>query len=294
MRQGGCAAVGGETAMAFVKEEIQFAGNIPFAFYETDAKQVMIHCHDSLELNYIAGGCGHYIIEDQTYPITPGDIFLINHREHHMAVHDGNLSMLVYVFDARFVWDMPQESDYLKPFFQRRAGVLNRIAPASKWYPKLKEALFQIREEYEQQGVGWELMLRAWLMVSLAQCYRHYQEQNALDPQDGRQRSYQRIRGVVEYIHAHFTEEIMLSDLSEAAMMSPSYLSAYFSSVMKMRIFDYIEQVRVNHARLLLRSTELSVLEVALQSGFRSSSYFNRVFKKIMGMTPGQYRQNKK
>ncbi|MFQ9985893.1 MAG: helix-turn-helix transcriptional regulator, partial [Lachnospiraceae bacterium] len=76
--------------------------------------------------------------------------------------------------------------------------------------------------------------------------------------------------------------------------MSPSYLSAYFSSVMKMRIFDYIEQVRVNHARLLLRSTELSVLEVALQSGFRSSSYFNRVFKKIMGMTPGQYRQNKK
>lgn len=93
--------------MAFKKEQIFFAPGFPFAMYETNARQVMIHCHDCLEVNLIKKGCGHYLIENHTYGIRENDIFIINNSEHHMAVHEEELSMLVFVFSPEFVWNSP-------------------------------------------------------------------------------------------------------------------------------------------------------------------------------------------
>lgn len=279
--------------MSYIRETFNFSKKIPFAFYETDSRQEMIHSHDCLELNYITDGSGYYLIEDKTYSITKGDIFIINNLEHHMAIHENNLKMQVFVFDQNFVWDSSDEYDYLKPFFERGAGFSNKIDQSSVKYHPIKNAIFHIKEEYELQNNGWELMTKAWLMVSLALLYRYYSDQNALDTVVQRN-SYQRIRKVVEYIHENFAEELSLAELSEVALMTKTYLSAYFSNVMHMRVFDYIELVRVNHAKVLLQTTDLSILEIAFQSGFKSSSYFSRVFKKIMNITPGEYRKIKR
>lgn len=280
--------------MPFLKEKINFEDPIPFLFYETDARQVMIHCHDCLELNLILKGSGHYIIEDASYPIEPGDIFLINDSEHHMAVHDGTLSMLVFVFDKQMVLDGPGEYDYLKPFFQRGKGFSNKVDPGCEAYASIRDSLLSLKKEYLEQKEGWPLLIKAYLLVALGKFYRHYQMQNVLDASSYSATSYARIRNVVEYIHSHFDEPLTLGELASHAMMSKNYLSALFTETMHLSLFDYIEQVRVNHARLLLQTTEDSILDIALKSGFHSSPYFNRVFKKLMNMTPGQYRKTVK
>lgn len=280
--------------MAFLKEDIHFDDPIPFAFYETDARQVMIHCHDCLELNLILSGTGHYIIEDHSYPIEPGDIFLINNSEHHMAVHDGSLSMLVFVFDAGFIWASPEEYDYLKPFFERSSCFSNKVNQDSQAYPLIKESLGKLRQEYLEKREGWPLLIKAYLLVALGEFYRYYQGLEALKVSSVNSISYERIRSVVEYIHEHFDEPLTLTELASHAMVSKNYLSAIFTETMKLSLFDYIEQVRIHHARLLLQTTQDSILDIALKSGFRSSPYFNRVFKKIMHMTPGQYRKGAK
>lgn len=279
--------------MSYIKETFNFSKQCPFLFYETNSRQEMIHSHDCLELNYIVDGTGHYLIEDKTYPIEPGDIFVINNMEHHMAIHKSNLKMFVFVFDQNLVWDLADEYDYLKPFFERNKSFSNKINQASDKYVLIKDSILHIKDEYELQSHGWELMTKAWLMVTLALLNRYYNEQNALDT-IVQANSYQRIRKVVEYIHENFAEEISLSKLSEVALMTKTYLSAYFSNVMHMRVFDYVELVRVTHAKLLLKTTDLSILEIAFQSGFKSSSYFSRVFKKIMNITPNEYRKNER
>lgn len=278
--------------MPFLKEDIHFEEPIPFAIYKTDARQVMIHCHDCLELNLILGGTGHYIIEDSSYLIEPGDIFLINNSEHHMAVHDGSLSMLVFVFDTGFIWDTPEEYDYVKPFFERSSRFSNKVLQNSQAYPLIKESLLRLQKEYLEQREGWPLLIKAYLMVALGEFYRYYQGLEALKANSSSSTAYSRIRNVIEYIHEHFDEPLTLNQLADYAMVSKNYLSAVFSENMKLSLFDYIEQVRINHARLLLQTTEDSILDVALKSGFHSSPYFNRVFKKIMHMTPGQYRKS--
>lgn len=283
-----------EIFMPFLKEDIQFEGPISFAFYETDARQIMIHCHDCLELNLILGGTGHYIIENSSYLIEAGDIFLINNSEHHMAVHDGSLSMLVFVFDTGFIWDTPEEYGYVKPFFERNSHFSNKVRQDSQAYPLIRDSLLRLQKEYLEQREGWPLLIKAYLMVALGEFYRYYQGMDALKTDSSVSIAYARIRNVVEYIHAHFDEPLTLSQLADYAMVSKNYLSAIFSDTMKLSLFDYIEQVRVNHARLLLQTTEESILNIALKSGFHSSPYFNRVFKKLMHMTPGQYRKSVK
>lgn len=276
--------------MSYIKETFNFSKEMPFSFYETDSRQEMIHSHDCLELNYIIDGTGYYLIEDKSYPIEKGDIFLINNLEHHMAVHENNLKMLVFVFDQSFVWESADEYDYLKPFFERGNSFSNKINRGSDTYEEIRDAILHIKEESEQQKVGWVLMTKAWLMVSLAMFYRYYSGQNALDAHTQRN-SYERIRKVVEYIHNNFSEELSLEELSSIALMNKSYLSGLFTKVMHMRVFDYIELVRINHSKVLLKTSDLSILEIALESGFKSSSYFSRIFRKLMGMTPNEYRK---
>lgn len=279
--------------MSYIKENFHFTKSMPFLFYETKDRQEMIHSHDCLELNYIIDGEGYYLIENKSYEIKPGDIFVINNMEHHMAVHEKSLSMLVFVFDQSFVWEASDEYDYLKPFFQRGHSFSNRITEEAGQYEQIKDAIFHMKEEYVLQETGWELITKSWLMVTLALLYRYYSACDALD-KEIRNSSYERIRSVVEYIHENFAEELTLSELADIVHMNKTYLSTCFSNGMHMKVFDYIELVRVNQAKVLLKTTDQSVLDIALQCGFKSSSYFARIFKRTMGVTPMQYRKNKR
>lgn len=279
--------------MAFKKEKVIFDRGIPFVMYETNARQVMIHSHDCLEINLIQKGSGHYLIENCTYPINEQDIFIINNVEHHMAVHDGSLSMLVIVFEPGFVWSSPDEYSFLNPFFQQKKAFSNTVDKAYPQYGEMLDCLRRMQEEYAACEEGWKLMLKSNLLMFLAYLNRYYMSFHSLYESSGQEQGYSRLRSTVEYIHAHFDRNLTLQELARQAAMGKSYFSSYFSDTMKMTVFDYIERVRVNHAAMLLKATSDNILDIALQSGFHSSSYFNRVFKKIMKMTPGAYRKSK-
>ena len=119
----------------------------------------------------------------------------------------------------------------------------------------------QLQKEYSERREGWPLLIKAYLLAALGEFYRYYQDMAALKAHSSRSVSYERVRDVIEYIHEHFAEPLTLAQLAERAMISKNYLSSVFSETMKLSLFDYIEQVRVNHARLLLQTTQDSILE---------------------------------
>ncbi len=279
--------------MAFKKEEIIFDQGFPFIMYETNARQVMIHSHDCLEINLILSGTGQYMIENRIYPIGPEDIFIINNAEHHMAVHKGDLTMLVFVFPPEFVGSSPENGAFLDLFFRRGRFFSNTVDKSFAFYDQITGHLRSIAEEYNGQEEGRELMIRAHLLMVLGYLNRYYESMHALAPAGWQNRGYSRLRGVVEYIHANFEKDMTLAELAGQAAMGKSYFSYYFANTMKMPVSAYIEQVRISHGAMLLKTTDESVLEIALRSGFHSSAYFNRVFKKVMHMTPGAYRKSK-
>lgn len=97
-----------------------------------------------------------------------------------------------------------------------------------------------------------------------------------------------------EYIAEHFTEDISLSDVAEKAGISAGYLSTLFSRQLQCKYVDYLNQIRITRACTYLAHTVLKTYEVAYRVGFRDEKYFSRVFKRIKGMNPKEYRQSLK
>ena len=96
----------------------------------------------------------------------------------------------------------------------------------------------------------------------------------------------------ITFIDTDLAADLSLRTISHALNISSSYLSTSFKKETGQTITDYINRRRISHAKHLLRSTALQVQTVAQQCGIIDVHYFSKVFKKIVGITPKQYRQN--
>ncbi|MFC3039187.1 helix-turn-helix transcriptional regulator [Virgibacillus xinjiangensis] len=97
---------------------------------------------------------------------------------------------------------------------------------------------------------------------------------------------------VASYIMENFAQQITLQQMAEQFHVHPSHLSRKFKQETTVTVMDYIHIHRINHAKLLFQEGNANILEVATMSGFNSSSYFNRIFKKVTNQTPSMYIKN--
>lgn len=98
------------------------------------------------------------------------------------------------------------------------------------------------------------------------------------------------IRSVREYILTHLAEPITTEDLSRATGMNRTYLCKRFQEEANMTVNHYVTAVKMDEARRLLEVTKKTSAEIAEVLGYSSQSYFQSVFKKSTGKTPGEYR----
>ncbi|MCR5836475.1 MAG: response regulator [Lachnospiraceae bacterium] len=98
------------------------------------------------------------------------------------------------------------------------------------------------------------------------------------------------IRETCDYISEHYMEDISLSYMADYLGISSGYLSTLFAQNVKCGFVDYLNQVRIGRACSYLEQNYLKTYEVAYKVGFRDEKYFSKVFKKMMGMSPREYR----
>lgn len=94
-----------------------------------------------------------------------------------------------------------------------------------------------------------------------------------------------------EYIRAHLSEDLSLESLAAQANLSPVYFHKLFSAHLGMTPAAFVLSCRIVAAKAMLKTSELSIAEIAARCGFSSQSYFNYKFKEITGETPLQYRK---
>jgi AraC-like DNA-binding protein/ligand-binding sensor protein len=92
------------------------------------------------------------------------------------------------------------------------------------------------------------------------------------------------------YIQEHQTEELSLSQVAKAVNMSSYYFCKMFKKVAGINFTDYVARIRIEKSKNLLLNPNLRVSEIAFEVGFQSLTHFNRVFKKILGQSPTEYR----
>jgi len=98
------------------------------------------------------------------------------------------------------------------------------------------------------------------------------------------------IKRAREYIHEHQAEELSLTQVARAVNMSTFYFCKMFKKVAGINFTDYVARVRIEKSKNLLLNPNLRVSEIAFEVGFQSLTHFNRVFKKLLGQSPTDYR----
>lgn len=94
----------------------------------------------------------------------------------------------------------------------------------------------------------------------------------------------------LDYIDSHYTEELTLDNIADFSGFSKYHFTRLFKQYTDSTFYDYLIYRRIKAAEELLANPELSITEIALQSGFSSISTFNRIFKQKKGCTPSEYR----
>ena len=97
---------------------------------------------------------------------------------------------------------------------------------------------------------------------------------------------------IMDYVENHYTEKLLLSDISELEGLSVSYLSHFFRDMLGLSFQEYIALRRFERARKMVEQTNRSITEICMECGFSDYRYLNKVYKAQLGYTPMEYRNS--
>ena len=211
---------------------------------------------------------------------TPGDILLIPPMEENILTGDAQASVLLLGLQSEFIRDNLNGH-----------GILfcdSSVAPHKDYMP-LKRLILSIYGKYQDVSNPDVLSLMGLLYLLLSEL-KIFQPESLSDA-DISERYQDRVRAIEAYIDLHCNEPISLPQIASAFYLTPQYFSAFMKTAFHQNFKPYLTQRRLFYAGRDLRSTDLSVMEIALKNGFGSISVFRNNFTNFYKMSPLEYRK---
>jgi AraC family transcriptional regulator len=157
---------------------------------------------------------------------------------------------------------------------------------------QIEASVMMLLGELQQENTGSSLYVESLTNLLAINLIRQYATSNThLAIREGGLPQHQLMQ-VLEYIDAHLDRDIKLVDLAALLDMSQFHFSHVFKQSMGIPPYQYLLQQRIERAKLLLKQTERSIVEIALDCGFSSHSHLSKQFRQFTGMTPTAYRLN--
>ena len=101
----------------------------------------------------------------------------------------------------------------------------------------------------------------------------------------------EKIKTILKYVEEHYADRITIDDMAALTFYSKSHFMKFFRTHMGISFIEYLNDYRLTIAERLLKTSDASILEIAQMSGFDNLSYFNRLFKRKYGQSPGRQRR---
>ena len=239
------------------------------------------HTHNHMELFFIVGGKGQFLIEDQLHPVDVNNLVIINPNVVHTEV-SLNAQPLEYIVlgVAGIQLATSDTSD-------GQFSILDHFESA-----EISGCLRNILREMAQKNTGYEDVCQAYMEILIIRLMRS----TALAvPSESQMISVNRqCAAVRRYIDLHFKEALTLEQLAEEGHMNKFYLSHAFKREFGVSPINYMISKRIEESKYLLAETDLSMTQIAQLLGFSSLSYFSQVFRRTQSVTPMEYRQSQR
>lgn len=236
------------------------------------------------EICYINRGSVEWWIDNQLYEVGPGNVFINKPGEWY-----GGSNAMFHPSEVYWVQIEFQENGALpsltlsatKRLRNEMAGMQSRFFSAS---PEIKGHFDQLLEEYRRFQVYATLAARAALHQIIVTTIRDHSNQSVTSHSSDIERALQ-------WIDRHRTENYTVEDAASIANMSPGYFHKRFLDEVGFTPGEYRMRRRIHLAKYLLRDREMPITDIAFMLGFSTSQYFATVFRKLVGLSPRDYRQ---
>ena len=262
---------------------------------ENGHPDILFHWHTDVEMIYVHEGKAQFHIDDDYFNSEKGDIILIRPNALH-SIHPINderhyMDAINFHLDLMGYSAMDQASiNYLQPLYNGQLDLTHVIKPKDTAYAEIRQCLLAAMETGYFRKAHYEFQLKAQLNQLFYLLFENgYVISKDLSPEGYRKE--EKIRSIIDYINAHYQEDLSIDQLAGICGYSSTHFMNFFKKHLGVSCIEYLIQFRLRKAAELLQHSNLSVLEISSQAGFNNLSNFNRQFKKYYQMTPSQYRK---
>lgn len=263
-------------------------------FYKYDIGFIRWHWHNEIEFAVMKKGVGEFFFLDKSFKLSEGEgVFINSNTLHQIKPVTPDSTMIAIVFNPILISGQQFsyiDKNYVSPIINNNTFKFVKLSEEESTSGTIVSRLHSIYNLYEKKKFAYELEIKSslcslWinlisdLINPIKQSYKITNHEE------------KRIKTMMEYIHNNFYNKITLDDISSSVHISKSECCRSFQKYLKMTPFEYLMQYRIIKASALIQNTNKSLAEIATLVGFNDTSYFTKIFKRFINLSPRDYRK---
>lgn len=280
----------------YFTKDTSFPFFIQYGYHDED---VPLHLHaDFAELVIVMNGTAMQQVDNDSYFIKKGDVFVLGDEIQHGYTSTNKLSICNIMFQPKTLL----ESDYdirklpgfhalfvIEPYLTKKHEFQSHLSLNLQQFEQIRSLTDTMLKEYESTAPGRKTMLSSYFMLLTTLLSRFYNL-----PSQNSETNTINIAKSVSYMENNFTENISIDELARISHLSTRHFTRLFTASYHITPGNYILSLRMQYACQLLKTTKETVSEIALQTGYGDSNYFSRQFHKFYGISPREYRNEQR
>lgn len=257
------------------------------------------HEHEYVQIWFVSKGICEHKISGRVSQLKAGQFFIVPPlAAHQVKIIDDSLiygvdfPLELISGDNLFNTNVKSEdriTEDCASFMKNLLSVQGKYKVSKRMSARLEVIIKKMFEIYVKKPMFCALELKAYLIRLLTYMFRAVAEGSAdLEYYDTYRTA---IDEVMLYTVEHLSEKLYVSDAAQQAQMSVTSFNAYFKKFVGKTYVEYVNNLRIERAKVILLGASYDISEVGNEVGISDLSYFNRIFKRIVGMSPGSFRK---
>lgn len=245
--------------------------------------------HTEMEIMFLKSGYGKVKTSCGEFSLIPGDICIFRNNENHcieLTDKDSTVDTVSLLISPKIIMDY----NILQCFADKEHKIHNRLDRENPMIEKIRQLILEIEHEFTGEHSDYSLMVKNMVETIFILLTRHFFEAVEGKLSLTGKTNFGSIEDSMDYIDEHLTDPLKLEDLALVANMSKTYYTTIFKKLKGISPWEYIISKRIDLAISLMKENNMTILELALKSGFNSTANFNRAFKRCTGKTPTEFR----
>ncbi len=273
---------------------------LPFSIYNgtlDDSDPIInIHWHEEIEILIVENGYCDCMINLENYVAEKGDIIIVKPQALHSfsIINHNNLDWSSIVFNLEILKSSSTDGcliKYLAPILNNEHELPCIIKNNSLGHKEILACLKNILRTFTEKNIAFELELKSQLFHLIALFYKFNLVNKNTSKKELSSNATYKMKTILNFIKEHYAESISITSLAKLINFSEYHFMKFFKKHIGMTAIEYINNYRLEIAANKLTSTNNSIMEISMDVGFSSVSYFNKLFKIKYNLTPKEFRK---